>query len=300
MHDTAIYIGRFQPVHNGHRVLLQRALASARQVIVVLGSAWQARSPKNPFTWQEREAMLRAVLPEADQARVQLLPVRDYYNQAVWVQAVHRAGAPFTAGGARIGLVGHFKDATSSYLSAFPGWELMPVQRQGRIDASAIRDAYLGATPASARPPRPPPARAGVLPPTPAVPRAATGMAHAARLPPGLGRRALAAGVRDGRRRAALPRPGAADRPHPRARQRTVGVARWFSRTAGNAVAVVPARVARANPVPIARGPAARRVAIRGRVRPSRPQPARAQRHAHALLRPGRRALAGRHARRAG
>src|SRR6218665_3224893 len=100
MHDTAIYIGRFQPVHNGHRVLLQRALASARQVIVVLGSAWQARSPKNPLTWQ----------------------VRDYYNQAVWVQAVHRAVAPFTAGGARIGLVGHFKDATSSYLSAFPGW----------------------------------------------------------------------------------------------------------------------------------------------------------------------------------
>ncbi|ABM60536.1 bifunctional nicotinamide-nucleotide adenylyltransferase/Nudix hydroxylase [Verminephrobacter eiseniae] len=152
MHDTAIYIGRFQPVHNGHRVLLQRALASARQVIVVLGSAWQARSPKNPFTWQEREAMLRAVLPDADQARVQLLPVRDYYNQAVWVQAVHRAVAPFTAGGARIGLVGHFKDATSSYLSAFPDWELMPVQRQGRIDASAIRDAYLGATPASVRP----------------------------------------------------------------------------------------------------------------------------------------------------
>src|SRR6218665_1473260 len=119
-------MGRFQPVPTGRRLWLQRAVASARQVIGVLGSAWQARSPKNPFTLQEREAMLRAVLPEADQARVQLLPVRDYYNQAVWVQAVHRAVAPFTAGGARIGLVGHFKDATSSYLSAFPGWELMP------------------------------------------------------------------------------------------------------------------------------------------------------------------------------
>src|SRR6218665_1892 len=189
MHATAIYIGRFQPVHNGQGLLRQRALASARQVIVVLGSAWQARSPKNPFTWQEREAMLRAVLPAADQARVQLLPVRDYYNQAVWVQAVHRAVAPFTAGGARIGLVGHFKDATSSYLSAFPDWELMPVQRQGRIDASAIRDAYLGATPASVRP-----ALAALAheipPPPPAPPRAPSRGAPRPGVPPAVPARA--------------------------------------------------------------------------------------------------------------
>ncbi|EKD97137.1 MAG: Cytidyltransferase-related protein, partial [uncultured bacterium] len=40
MLDTAIYIGRFEPVHNGHMALLQRALDSARSVIVVMGSAW--------------------------------------------------------------------------------------------------------------------------------------------------------------------------------------------------------------------------------------------------------------------
>ena len=38
-----------------------------------------------------------------------------------------------------VDLVGHFKDATSSYLRAFPGWELMSVERQGSIDATAIR-----------------------------------------------------------------------------------------------------------------------------------------------------------------
>lgn len=151
MVDTAIYIGRFEPVHSGHMALLQRALDSAPQVIVVIGSAWQARSPKNPFTWQEREAMLRAALAPADSARVQVLPMRDYYNEAVWVQAVRRAVARLTAPGASIGLVGHFKDATSGYLSAFPGWQLIHIERQGRIDATAIRDAYFGATPATAR-----------------------------------------------------------------------------------------------------------------------------------------------------
>ena len=153
MYDTALYIGRFEPVHAGHMALLQRALASARQVIVVVGSAWQARSPKNPFTWQEREVMLREALhdavPGADRARVQVLPMRDYYNEAVWVQAVIDGVTRLTGPDARIGLVGHFKDATSSYLSAFPGWQLIPVERQGRIDATAIRDAYFGATPAT-------------------------------------------------------------------------------------------------------------------------------------------------------
>lgn len=147
MVDTAIYIGRFEPVHNGHMALLQRALDSAQQVIVVVGSAWQARSPKNPFTWQEREAMLRNALPEADRSRMVVLPMRDYYNEAVWVQAVRQGVARLTTPGAHIGLVGHFKDATSGYLRAFPGWELIHVERQGPIDATAIRDAWFGATP---------------------------------------------------------------------------------------------------------------------------------------------------------
>ena len=149
MHDTALLIGRFEPVHSGHIALLQEALRQAPQVIVVVGSAWQARSPKNPFTWQEREAMLQGALSEADRARVRVLPVRDYYNEAVWVQAVRRGVTQCTAPGARIALVGHFKDATSSYLRAFPDWTLIDLPRQGRMDATTIRDAYFGATPAT-------------------------------------------------------------------------------------------------------------------------------------------------------
>ena len=150
MYDTALYIGRFEPPHAGHMALLQRALDSAPQAIVVMGSAWQVRSPKNPFTWPEREAMLRAALSANDNARLQVLAVRDYYNEAVWVQAVRRAVAQCTPAGARIALVGHFKDATSRYLEHFPGWDLINMPRQGSIDATTIRDAYFGATPATA------------------------------------------------------------------------------------------------------------------------------------------------------
>ena len=146
MYDTALLIGRFEPVHSGHLALLHEALRMAPQVIVVVGSAWQARSPKNPFTWAEREAMLRDALPPSDRSRVRVLPVRDYYNEAVWVQAVRRSVARHTQPGDRIALVGHFKDATSSYLRAFPSWALIDLPRQGSMDATTIRDAYFGAT----------------------------------------------------------------------------------------------------------------------------------------------------------
>ena len=88
MHDTAILIGRFQPVHAGHLALLQHGLAQARDVIIVLGSAFAARSTKNPFTWQERAAMLRDALPAADRERLRFLPVRDRYDEPAWVQDV--------------------------------------------------------------------------------------------------------------------------------------------------------------------------------------------------------------------
>ena len=146
MYDTALLIGRFEPVHSGHLALLHEALRMAPQVIVVVGSAWQARSPKNPFTWAEREAMLRDALPPADRNRMRVLPVRDYYNEAVWVQAVRRSVARHTQPGDRTALVGHFKDATSNYLRAFPSWALIDLPRQGSMDATTIRDAYFGAT----------------------------------------------------------------------------------------------------------------------------------------------------------
>jgi len=122
--------------------LLQQALAQAQQVVVVLGSAFQARSPKNPFTWQERAQQIQQCLNEADALRVRYAPVRDYYDQAHWVQAVMAAVRPHTPEGERIALIGHFKDDSSQYLAHFPGWEFLSLPRQGNFDATPIRDIF--------------------------------------------------------------------------------------------------------------------------------------------------------------
>ena len=148
-HDAAIYIGRFQPFHLGHAALLRQALAAAPVCVVVIGSAYQARTPKNPFTWQERAEMVRLTLPESDRARVLFLPVRDYYDEARWAAAVRRGVDELLAcregaSASTLALIGHFKDATSEYLKGFPDWALISVERNLPVDATTLRDAYFG------------------------------------------------------------------------------------------------------------------------------------------------------------
>lgn len=139
---TAVLIGRFQPFHNGHLALLRQALQTAQQVVVVLGSAFQARSPKNPFTWQERAQLIHASLSADDAARVRCVPVRDYYNEPRWVQAVMAAVQSQVPNQASIGLVGHFKDDSSNYLARFPNWRLISLPRQGNFDGTPARELY--------------------------------------------------------------------------------------------------------------------------------------------------------------
>ncbi|HZY20744.1 MAG TPA: bifunctional nicotinamide-nucleotide adenylyltransferase/Nudix hydroxylase [Ramlibacter sp.] len=146
-HDTAVCIGRFQLLHNAQLALIRRALELAPKCVVVIGSAHQARSPKNPFTWQERADMVRLALAENERARTVFVPVRDFYDQERWVQAVRKEVVQAAGGDqARVVLVGHRKDPTSEYLNNFPAWELDDPGLQGDLHAKALR-AALFATP---------------------------------------------------------------------------------------------------------------------------------------------------------
>jgi len=147
--DIAVLVGRFQPLHDAHLALLERALAIAPRCVVVVGSAFQARTPRNPFTWTERAEMIRLALPEADRARVAVVPMRDYYDEARWVASVRQAVKAEVRDDAtpRITLVGHLKDATSSYLAAFPGWTSDCVERLPGPDGAQLRDALFASLP---------------------------------------------------------------------------------------------------------------------------------------------------------
>src|SRR5687768_2747336 len=113
--NVAVLIGRFQPFHEGHAGLLAKALATAPKALVALGSSFHARNAKNPFTWEERAAMIGATLGDADRDRVSFVPVRDYYDDTQWAEAVIKAVARFHESSAQVALIGHFKDPSSYY-----------------------------------------------------------------------------------------------------------------------------------------------------------------------------------------
>ena len=135
----AVVIGRFQPWHNGHAALLRKALTCEPKVAVVIGSANRERSAKNPFTFDERVAMIAASLSDEECRRVSFIPVRDYFDDARWSAHVQQAVEALVSEGAEIALVGHCKDDSSYYLNHFPQWQLVQVPREGSTDATALR-----------------------------------------------------------------------------------------------------------------------------------------------------------------
>lgn len=149
--ELAVCIGRFQPFHLGHAAVLQQALARAKRCLVLLGSAHQARTPAQPWTWQERADMLRRALPEALRERVEVQPLRDHTDERRWAAAVQQAVRSALPDGGRVLLAAHFKDASSAWLRDFPSWKLWTVPAFGAYAAATVRDALFGAAPGQAQ-----------------------------------------------------------------------------------------------------------------------------------------------------
>lgn len=152
-YDALVFIGRFQPFHNGHKAIIDSALKQAKEVIVVVGSSFAARDTRNPFTFEERKAMIEACYPDdgtLKQAhkRVKVVPVCDYpYDDSKWVAAVQNVvngAVSWSADPIRIGLIGHEKDGTSFYLKIFPTWGSVSVPNVDGINATDIRNCLFG------------------------------------------------------------------------------------------------------------------------------------------------------------
>ncbi len=143
--DLAVLIGRFQPPHLSHQKLFLEALKLAKHLVVLTGSSNSARSIKNPFSFEERRAMILACV--GDQAsRVHVLPIRDtYYNDDLWVAQVQEkvahllAGLPKQTASPEVIMVGNFSDQSSYYLQLFPQWKKHPIQGVDDTHATQIR-----------------------------------------------------------------------------------------------------------------------------------------------------------------
>lgn len=139
MRDALVFIGRFQPFHNGHKAVIEAALEQAKEVVVVVGSSFAARNLRNPFTFEERKAMIDLTF-QSD--RVKVVPVSDYpYDDNKWVNAIQKIVDETVPDAKDVGLIGHSKDSSSYYLNIFPRWKNhVEVPDVGGINATDIRN----------------------------------------------------------------------------------------------------------------------------------------------------------------
>lgn len=142
--DYLVFIGRFEPFHNGHAAVARHALGQAKKLIFLVGSADTPRTTRNPWTVAERSVMIRAALDDVA-TRLLMRPLRDHlYNEAQWIAAVQRAVQEAIkddggAADARIGIIGQEKDASSYYLQEFPQWPLVSVRHTETLSATELR-----------------------------------------------------------------------------------------------------------------------------------------------------------------
>jgi len=141
-YDTLVLIGRFQPFHNAHLEIVKRATALCQKLVIVVGSANQPRTYKNPFTFEERAQMIRYATAGLS-IQISIEPNIDtIYNDQAWAVRVQQAVAKHTTAGDKVGIIGHKKDESSEYLDFFPQWELEEVEEIEPLSAVNIRDLY--------------------------------------------------------------------------------------------------------------------------------------------------------------
>ncbi len=88
-YSLGITVGRFQTFHNGHKDMLDKALALCERVGVFIGSSQESGTAKNPFTYETRARLLQKIYGDALEIRP--LPDIGVGNNARWGDYVLRS-----------------------------------------------------------------------------------------------------------------------------------------------------------------------------------------------------------------
>jgi bifunctional NMN adenylyltransferase/nudix hydrolase len=149
-----VFIARLQPFHLAHVDIVKLAMKDNDHVVIILGSACQAKTIKNPWTTDERELMIRKCLTSEGNTHISVVAAKDYfYNDNMWLSSLQSALGSVKVNGVEVDLddcdvtlYGHDKDRSTFYLHLFPKWKLNDVGNLRtefpRLDATLVRSFF--------------------------------------------------------------------------------------------------------------------------------------------------------------
>jgi len=139
-YDLVVYIGRFQPFHNGHRETVRFASTISKNVLVLIGSANDSTQLENLFfgglndysyndnKWIQQVGNEVAIIQEL------IMKSQEEYNPVF-----RKLGNKEF----KVAVIGHDKDHTSYYLNYFPQWKYVEMKaypsESETIDSTKVR-----------------------------------------------------------------------------------------------------------------------------------------------------------------
>ena len=83
-----LFIGRFQPFHNGHLHVAEALSKKYDELIIGIGSSQEKNTEQNPFSYNERKEMISGALKNNKIKNFKIYPVPDLYDDYKWTSYI--------------------------------------------------------------------------------------------------------------------------------------------------------------------------------------------------------------------
>lgn len=157
MSKTGVILARFQPIHNGHLALIEKAFKENDDVLIFIGSIDKINA-RNPIPWKIRKRLVLESLAEhfteSERERIKVVELRDLTdekdNSHEWGFYLFANMVKYAPGGAQLTM--YYSDGYEIITSWFPGFILYDhinlnlLARgacEGGVSATQVRNAIL-------------------------------------------------------------------------------------------------------------------------------------------------------------
>ncbi len=82
--NVGVFLARFQPLHNAHLYVIEKALQECDKLVIMLGSSNKRDMLRNPFSFELRKEMLKASLKnKEDLDRIEIYELPDWSQESI-------------------------------------------------------------------------------------------------------------------------------------------------------------------------------------------------------------------------